>query len=105
MSEEIERSEFNYLKWFPDGNKANEFRPKDDSRVEIKPLTIRAYYYEEWIQDKVPPLVRKSLAKKYKSHFCAYILDTYGENHLDSFKFNDIKTLRIELVKIVGGFP
>ena len=28
MSEEIERGEFDYLKWFPNGNRADELRPK-----------------------------------------------------------------------------
>ena len=100
ISEEMEKGTFDYLKRFPEGNKAHEFRPKD-AAVESKPLTVRKYY-EEWIQDKMPPLVRKSLAKKYRSHFRAYILVKYGDTYLDSFKFEQIRALRTELVTNKG---
>ena len=80
ISEQMEKGAFDYLKWFPEGNKAHLFRVKEP-KAERK--TIREYF-EEWMRDKVPPLVRKSLAKKYRSHFRAYILDKYGDTYLDS---------------------
>jgi len=99
ITEEIKAGTFNYLKWFPKGNKAHEWKtPAPEAN---KPLTVRAYY-EQWMLDKVPPLVRKSLAKKYRSHFRAYILDMYGETYINSFTFDQIKALRAELVNQRG---
>jgi integrase len=95
ITEEIKAGTFNYLKWFPKGNKAHEWKtPVPEQK---KPLTVREYY-EQWMLDKVPPLVRKSLAKKYRSHFRAYILGRYGDAYLDAFRFDQIKALRTELI-------
>lgn len=44
ISEEMERGEFNYLKWFPEGNKADEFRPKSEAQADDKSLTVGEYY-------------------------------------------------------------
>jgi len=98
ISEEMEDGTFDYLKRFPDGNKAHLFRV-EETKVERK--TIRQYF-EDWMKDKVPPLFKKSRAKKYRSHFRAYILDKYGETYLDSFTVAQIRDLRAELVKGKG---
>src|SRR5512132_1779204 len=53
ISEQMEKGTFDYLKWFPEGNRASEFRPKE--RVgENKPLTVREFF-KEWIPRKKPP--------------------------------------------------
>src|SRR4030095_11045026 len=75
ISEAMERGEFDYLKWFPDGNKADEFRPMTGK---LTPQTIRQYY-TEWISAKIPPLVKKSRARKYRSHFNVHILPFQGD--------------------------
>jgi len=94
MSREIKKRKFDYLKWFPEGNKAHLFRV-EESTVERK--TLREYF-EEWMRDKVPPLFKKSRARKYRSHFQAHVLDKYGESYLDSFTVAHIRDLRAELV-------
>jgi len=94
MSREIKKGKFDYLKWFPEGNKAHLFRVEEPT-VERK--TIREYF-EEWMRDKVPPLFKKSRARKYRSHFQAHVLDKYGESYLDSFTVAHIRDLRAELV-------
>jgi len=98
INEEMEIGAFDYLKWFPDGNKAHLFRV-EEPKVERK--TIREYF-EEWMRDKVPPLFKKSRARKYRSHFKAHVLDKYGETYLDSFTFAQISDLRTELVDDKG---
>ena len=72
---------FNYLAWFPEGNRAAEYRPKID-----KPAaqTIRQYY-AEWIASKIPPLVKKSRARHYKSHFSVHILPFQGDIELSKY--------------------
>jgi len=56
ISEEMEDGSFDYLKWFPEGNKAHLFRVEEPK---VKRKTIREYF-EEWMRDKVPPLFKKS---------------------------------------------
>ena len=61
INEEMEASTFDYLKWFPNGNRAVEFKPREiEPVIERKPVTIREFY-EEWIEKKKPPFVRVSL--------------------------------------------
>ena len=42
MSEEIAAGTFDYLKWFPYGNKADQFTPKVNKPLEAKPLTVKS---------------------------------------------------------------
>jgi len=47
ISEEIKARTFDYLKWFPKGNKAQEFGAKPSAPAEAtKPLTVRKFYEE-----------------------------------------------------------
>jgi len=57
MSEEMEAGTFSYLKWFPEGNKADEFKPKV---IGDHHLTVGAYY-RDWIERRKPPIVRPGL--------------------------------------------
>ena len=75
ISEEMERGSFNYLKWFPSGNKAQQFKPKATAH------TIGTYY-ALWIERKKPPLIRKGLARDYRDHFRLYILPKFEETKL-----------------------
>ena len=42
ISEHMENGTFDYLKWFPEGNRAELFKPIDDSKT--KPKTVGAFY-------------------------------------------------------------
>jgi integrase len=77
ISEEMERGTFDYLRWFPAGNKAQQFRPKPTT-----PQTI-GEYYRVWIERKKPPFVRKGLARDYRDQFRLYILPKFEETRLD----------------------
>jgi len=58
MSDEIKDGSFDYLKWFPEGNKAHELRPPDHTAlVPRKPLTVKNFY-DDWIEKRKPPFVR-----------------------------------------------
>src|SRR5437868_5727558 len=86
---EIRADTFDYLDWFPNGNRAADFlaaarrQAKTPTRpANAEPLTVRRYY-EEWIAGKVVPDVRASLARDYRAHFKCYILDVLGDTALD----------------------
>src|SRR3990170_250082 len=71
ITEEIKAGAFSYLKWFPNGNKADDFRPK--SETDNKPHTV-GEYFRVWIESKKPPAVRAGQERDYRAHFKRYIL-------------------------------
>ena len=75
IGREIKKGTFDYLKWFPEGNRAEQFRPKEEP-----PKTI-GEYYRMWILRKTPPVVRPGLERDYKDHFRIYVLPKF-ENTL-----------------------
>jgi integrase len=102
ITDEIRARTFNYLKWFPKGNKAQEFQPKSDKPViENKPLTVREFY-ESWIEKKKPPFVRRSLEKAYRQHFNCYVLPFIGDSELDDLTTDTLEDFRINLIQERG---
>jgi integrase len=99
ISEEMERGTFDYLKWFPDGNRADEFRPKPE-RVgdNNEPLTVRKFF-EQWILRKNPPFVRRSLERDYKQAFNKNILPFMGNLDLNSVTTDTLEDFRMHLVE------
>ena len=98
ISEEMERDEFDYLRWFPNGNRAHEFGAKQSApAVEIKPLTVRKFY-EEWIEKKKPPFVRLSLQRDYQQHFKTNILPFMGDMELNAVTVDTLESFRLYLV-------
>ena len=98
ISEEMERGTFDYLKWFPEGNKADEFRPKVDQSALSKPQTIKEFY-EEWIEKKKPPVVRKSLEIAYRQTFNCYIIPHMGNKDLNEVTVDTLEAFRMYLVE------
>ena len=96
ITEEIKAGTFNYLKWFPNGNKAHLFKPVD-TKPSDSSATLRQFY-TQWIADKIPPLVKKSRGRKYRSHFQVHILPFHGDVQLNLYGFSHIRDLRIHLV-------
>ena len=96
ISEQMKAGTFNYLKWFPNGNRAHEFRAKVDTPVESKPLTVREFY-ASWIEKKKPPFVRRSLEKAYRQHFTCYILPFMGDLELNNVTVDTLDDFRIYL--------
>jgi integrase len=99
ISEQMENGAFDYLKWFPDGNRAHLFRTQPKHKVDLQ--KIRAAY-NEWILDKKPPFIRKSLELKYHGHFTAYILPLHGDVYLHLYSVSHIRDLRLHLVDEKG---
>ena len=92
---EIRAGVFDYLKWFPNGNRANDFlRPKVAPSQHIP--TVREFY-EQWVKAKTPPTVRPSLARDYRNHFRNYILDFLGDLPLSALTLAHLEGLRAKL--------
>ena len=71
IGREIKKGTFDYLKWFPEGNRAEQFRPKE------KHFKTIGEYYRAWIPRKTPPVVRPGLERDYRDHFRIYILPKF----------------------------
>jgi hypothetical protein len=61
IGREIKKGTFDYLKWFPEGNRAEQFRPKE------KHFKTIGEYYRAWIPRKTPPVVRPGLERDYRA--------------------------------------
>jgi integrase len=105
MGAEIRGGLFDYLKWFPNGNRAAEFlspaaiqseqpAPKKSSDS----WTVRRFY-GEWIERKTPPVVRVSAMRDYRGHFSNYILDVLGDVPLADLSLAHLEDLRTTLRK------
>src|SRR5262245_13796990 len=100
ISEEMECGAFEYLKWFPSGNKASLFKPQTEKANERKaePKTIRQRY-DDWIKDKVPPIAKKSRGRKYRSHFTVHILPLHGDKWMHLYGVTEIRELLADLTQ------
>jgi integrase len=92
ISEEMERGKFDYLKWFPEGNKAKQFKPTPTT-----PQTI-GEYYRIWIERKKPPFVRKGLERDYRDQFRLYILPKFEDTTLDELSPALLDAFRSHLI-------
>ena len=68
--------------------------PEDRARVQ---KSSRAYF-DVWIADKVPPIVRKAQARDYRKHVAGYVLPRLGRVTLKDLSPRDILGLRAELL-------
>ncbi len=91
---EMKAGVFNYLKWFPHGNRAHLF---ESAQAKAKPIKI-GEYFDKWIKEKVPPLVRKSAERDYRQHFGHYILPALGDFLVSSINTQLLKDLRHDLI-------
>ena len=92
---EIRARVFDYLKWFPNGNRATDFlRPKIAPSQQIP--TVREFY-EHWIRSRVSPAVRQSLARDYRNHFRNYILDRLADLPVSALNLAHLEDLRSHL--------
>ncbi len=108
---EIRGGAFDYLKWFPNGNRAAEFLTAAGIRLEGNTAagdarrdprrdtwTVRRYY-AEWVERKVAPYVRASAARDYRGHFRSYILDVLGDVALEDLSLAHLEDLRATMRK------
>ena len=73
ISREMKAGRFDYLKWFPARDNAAARRASGQDP------TIREYY-DSWILQKKPPLVRKSLERDYRQVFNRYLAGVWRDD-------------------------
>jgi len=98
ISREIKKGTFDYLKWFPNGNKAHLFRPQEQAD---KDLTV-GEYFRLWIESKKPPTVRAGLERDYREHFNRYILPQFENVNLKDVSPRKLLDFRLHLTEKRG---
>jgi len=99
ISEEIDQGTFNYLNWFPNGNRAALFRVVAEDHQ--GPQTIRQHSVK-WLADKNPPIVKKSRGRKYRSHFTAHINPLHGDKYMHLYGMAEIREMLAHLTQTKG---
>ena len=97
INEQMEAGTFDYLKWFPEGNKAEHFRPLPNTESTTGEKTIREYY-TQWIETKKPPLVRKSRERDYRQYFNCYVLPSLADVKLEGIDARLLENFKIQLL-------
>jgi integrase len=101
---EIRAGAFDYLKWFPRGNRAADYyeannAPSPQAQIaKSEHWTVRRYY-DQWIGRMSPGAVRASAARDYRSHFRNYILDEFGDVALEDLSLSHLEDLRVTMRK------
>ena len=67
-------------------------------KLEPEGVRVRAYF-DLWIADKAPPLVRKAQARDYRKHIEGYVLPALGDMRLADLSPRDILGLRAQLLQ------
>jgi integrase len=99
IAAELRAGKFNYLQWFPNGNRAADFlRPTSIPEAEstTPPPTI-GDFYARWIARKHPPDVRASRVRDYRGHFTNYILPLLRDLPLSGLTLEHLEDLRAAL--------
>ena len=81
MTEQIKADTFDYLRWFPKGNKAHEFGAKPQASAPAAPLTVRKFY-EEWIEKETAALLRIGLQRNYQQDFTKIYSAIHGRHRI-----------------------
>jgi len=92
ISEEMKNGSFEYLKWFPEGNKADQFKPKVENT-----LKTVGEYFTGWIERKKPPFVRPGLHHDYNRQFKRYILPKFESTPITEVTLELLEAFRIYL--------
>jgi len=72
-------------------------QPRSEVRQRTGP-TVREYF-EQWIAQKVPPLVRKAQSRDYRRHIEGYVLERLGDVPLAELSPRHIVGLQAELIQ------
>jgi len=98
MSDLMTEGRFEYLKWFPDGNLAHQYRPVLPPEPTPVP-TLREYADETWLPRKVPPFVRATLADTYRSDLRCHVVPAFGDTRLDAITRSALLDFRAMLTR------
>jgi len=101
ISQEIKDGTFDYLRWFPEGNKAHLFRREQDPHQQAPSYLTVEQYFTDWIT-KQAERVRAHRVKDYNS-IKLHVLKTrigesiFGQIPLGLLQIGDLKNLQVKL--------
>lgn len=75
------------------------FEQPDPAKTATPASTTVRDYFQRWIDDKVPPIVRKAQARDYRKHIVKYVLVELGDIPIAELAARDILGLRAQLLQ------
>src|SRR5437867_10099212 len=75
------------------------FEQPDPTKTAPPASTTVRDYFQRWIEDKVPPIVRKAQARDYRKHIENYVLTELGDIPIAELAARDILGLRAQLLQ------
>lgn len=93
ISDEMAAGTFDYLRWFPQGSKAQELRSNS-----VPAVTLGDYAESVWLPRKQPPLVRFSTARTYRMHLSNHILPVFAASTFAEVTLTALEDFRAALV-------
>ena len=103
IAKAMEAGKFHYLRFFPRGNRVQEFQRREQPRHETR-LTV-ATYFDRWEKTLAAPKVRKATAGQYRSLIKRHILPTLGTRPISTLTWEDLAMLQDQLRSEGVGVP
>jgi len=92
-----------YLYFFPNGNRAAEFTTPEGvtatPAATVERTTVRAFF-ECWIRQQRPPIVRTAQGRDYRQHLTRYVLDAVIDVHGSDLVVGDIALAELRTVHL-----
>jgi integrase len=70
-----------------------------DGKFGLLPVPTVGTFYDKWIENKIEPLVRRSMIRDYKQHFSCYILPKFKNVSLADIRTAELKAFQVELIR------
>jgi integrase len=96
MNDLMGEGRFDYLVWFPDGNRAERFRPVSPETRTVQ--TVEDYARKTWVPRNQPPHVRLTLVRTRAKHL-KHILPVFGARPLDEITEADLEDFKTLLTR------
>lgn len=96
----INNGTFNYLRFFPRGNRAAEFGGSHSASTQPQLSGGRPTvneFFSTWVMTLAPPKVRKATGKQYRSAMQRHVLPTLGDLYLDALTWRELANLQDDL--------
>jgi len=90
---EIKAGMFDYLRWFPLGNRAGKFR-KTVALSHLQPDITVEKYFEIWIDQLAPSRLGKNALGSYRSHLKKWVLPFFGSLPCHSLNGTHVRQLQ-----------
>ncbi len=95
IAKDMKAGKFKYLRFFPNGNRATEFRAA--MVPQRRPVETVESFFDVWIENLGPPRLRLATVRQYRSSLKKHVLPHIGQQPLHTLIWEDLAQLQTEL--------